>query len=301
MLKQALKGLTNKNLAQGIFPQHAPVQFTQQQVCQIIEYFRGKKMWSFANVTMLAWECLLRVQSEGLVVYKGSPSDATNMVGRPNGHWQDSAGNHCYRLAQRKHRKHGSLLMRTCRCAEVPQAYCGVCQLTQSLSAFVVGEQMWSMDENDFLRQIKRAMVLLGIPGSDRVGLKAFRSGRATSLLSQNKALGTILKMGEWRSKAVVNHANVDEVNCNAFLNMQFEESDEEDIIRVHPKGQAKGWVRKQEVKLRSQQSGRSLAPKKSEVDNADVQLPATMGRKHKAGADDSDTDNSTSHSTEGG
>jgi len=229
-LRQAIKGVGNRQIQLGLVTQHAKVLLNQEQITLICLYLAQKNLFGLINLVHTAWEFLLRVQSEGLTIYKGCPHDVASLPSfRQNGMWSDSQGRLILRLAVRKNKQFGSTLIRSCRCAEVGPEACGVCHLARVAANFNIGEVIFSFTEKEVLSNLKKAMLLMGIPGHKNLGLKAFRAGRATQLLAQNHALSTILSMGEWKWAAVQSYVDVDTVDANKFVAVAQDHSDEED------------------------------------------------------------------------
>ena len=95
-----------------------------------------------ATAVVLWWSYLLRVQSEGQVVYKGEPEHATHLPPDwANSIWRDRQGGVWLKLQRRKNRPRGSLLPRPCTCDHCPglcvahrvEGLLGRCQVGQPL------------------------------------------------------------------------------------------------------------------------------------------------------------------------
>lgn len=200
---------------------------------KVVAVADGLQMAGMAEACILFWECLLRVQSEGVALQKGEPSDAMCLPEeRHSGVWLDAAGVLQVRLQRRKHRPQGSLLQRQCRCHEVGLAHCPTHRLKAWLEQRAVGEPLWAFGSAEFARLLRRCLMLLGVPEAARYQLKAFREGRATALAASGWPLGDILRAGEWRSAEFYRYIGVDVVDVKQLLLATFAASDAEDDIQ---------------------------------------------------------------------
>ena len=94
---------------------------TQQGVKQLVLLADNVRLVDVGDLAVIAWDCLLRVQSEAVHIEKGCADDATAFPGqRHSGLWMDAIGCLCLRLQRRKNQPMGSLLRRNCSCRLEP-------------------------------------------------------------------------------------------------------------------------------------------------------------------------------------
>lgn len=186
---------------------------------------RGFHMWSC--MALVAWEFLLRVQSEAVGIQAGAPCDATALpASRHSGLWIDQSGALVLRLQRRKHRPKGSLLRRRCLCGTVGNQRCVVHRLQPVLEKLVPGAVAFGITAYDFLCTLKKFLDLLAVDGSQSFTLKAFRAGKATALAEAGAPLGQLLAAGEWRSKAILNYVDEDVFDGAQLIATEMEHSD---------------------------------------------------------------------------
>ena len=99
-------------------------------------------------------------------------------------------------------RPQGSLLVRTCACAEASPHCCAVHAVAPLLRKKSAGATLFDLTSSSFLKSVRRMLTLLGHGDANRCTLKAFRAGRATSLAAAGSPIGVILAEGEWKSSA---------------------------------------------------------------------------------------------------
>ena len=161
---------------------------TEETAQKLVGYNWARGNGQMTGAILLCWEFLLRVQSEGLRVWKGCPDDVTGIVdGRTNGLWIDGKGNLVYRLKVRKDRRKGSTLTRSCRCAPVGRLGCAVCCFKTFLADKEEGTLLWDFTPSNFTTTLKRQIVLTHIEGEGTFSLKAFRAGSATDLARRSQ------------------------------------------------------------------------------------------------------------------
>ena len=146
---------------------------------------------------------LLRVQSEAMGLEVGMKRDAQVLPpGRHSAVWIESCEGGLdslhIRLARRKHRLQGSLLVRTCACAGASPHCCAVHAVAPLLRNKGAGAPLFNLTSSSFLKAVRGMLTLLGHMEADKCTLKAFRAGRATSLTAAGSPFGVILAAGEW-------------------------------------------------------------------------------------------------------
>ena len=107
-LAWTLKGAKKKDLRIRGGAAHAKVRLTEETLRQLVFLADGLQLKGFASLALVAWEFLLRVQSEALGLQAGTHDDATSLYpGRHSAVWVDSADQLVIRLQRRKNRPHG--------------------------------------------------------------------------------------------------------------------------------------------------------------------------------------------------
>ena len=133
------------------------------------------------------------------------------------------------RLASRKNRPEGSLLTRSC--------WCKACRITCPVHSFGSWWQRQPAGTRPFegvkggvaLRELRRRLLVLGVPEAERHCLHDFRRGHAEDLRASGAPLITILKAGEWRSPAFLLYLDSKEVEADAVLAAQLDSESDED------------------------------------------------------------------------
>ena len=206
-----------------------------QHMVRMLVVFYGAQGDQWASIqTLLNWECLLRVASEGTTVYAGCPLDARLMTRDvPNALWVENcprAGKiACFKMRRRKHRPKGSLLVRKCRCYQVGTQFCLPCCLEKSCYDKEPGDLLWCNKATDFAKRTKAALVALKVPEAENFTLKAFRAGKTTQMAREGDNLALILTAGEWKSASFARYADAEKIDEERTLWCALEASDRED------------------------------------------------------------------------
>ena len=229
-IRTYIKGLRKRKLKQGIIPKTVQVLIGQTDVEALVTYFDTAKLEALAILTLISWEGLLRVQSEGIPLQAGTASDAYLLAKTRHSAVWVTQGVAFIRLQQRKHRPHGSFLKRPCRCTEVPQQFCLCCRLEEFLKNFHPGQRLWNVSARHFQHKVRWLLKNVGKPEGERFSLRSFRASRATCLAKQGKGLRTILELGEWKGKAALQYMNESILDDAAFLQVAVDQSDEEEL-----------------------------------------------------------------------
>ena len=207
----------------------AKFRLTERLVSQMIALADSLGPVGLSELIVVAWEFLLRVQSECLPIERGTHADATSLPPlRHSGLYVDGRGALVLRLRRRKHRPEGSLLSRTCSCRTTGSNRCPPHRLSGFLARFPVGAKLWSWDSQELTRLLKRLLTLLMVPGADKFTFKAFRAGKATELAKAGATLGSILLAGEWKSSAVTRYIDEDALDAPALIGIVADGSDGE-------------------------------------------------------------------------
>jgi hypothetical protein len=179
-----------------------------------------------AVLAVIAWQFLLRVQSEGVPLLRGLPSSCNGLpTACHSGVWISGERIHI-RLRKRKHRPSGSWLKRACTCNECPLLCC-IHFAGQYIMSKPIGDPLFGFSHAQFTHAIKRALMLLEVHGAIRFSLKAFRAGRATELAKKGVPIGKILQAGEWKSSAFLRYIDEDTVDHASFAHEILESDDE--------------------------------------------------------------------------
>ena len=229
-LRATLKGARKRDLRVTGGQQHAQALLTEQLVAKVVTTADALEMQDFSCFVLVAWEFLLRVQSECMPMQRGEAIQATCMP--PSAHsgiWVEGGGTLALRLAQRKNRPQGSLIRRPCTCASVGRQFCVVHRLAPYLRKKRIGEQLWSFNHSQALASLRRLLTLNAAPDVSKFTLKAFRAGKATALAASGKSLGAILQAGEWRSSAFMSYVDTDVVDAAQILDQTLGASDDEE------------------------------------------------------------------------
>ena len=190
-----------------------------------------------AMLAMFGFEFLLRVQSEGLVVFKGENDDYLELKkdNQPNAVWMADDGKLVFRMRQRKNRQTGSLLLRSCTCDNPKVPYCMVCKMKVFLERFQVGEMIWTFTSREFMAKCKEGLSANGAAvGSQLLSFKSWRAGKATELVKAGAGVGEVLQSGDWSSASFLRYAQVELLDPNVIDPQKVvweacEVSDEED------------------------------------------------------------------------
>ena len=130
-----LKGLGKKQLRLLAHMLPKKWRLTQETLngCVRLSDDSGDQEWSVT--ALLAWEFLLRVQSEGLNLQVGALDDLVTLAPERHSAVVLSAGVVTIRLQRRKHRPAGSTLKRPCRCSSVGRQFCAACRTADHVMA----------------------------------------------------------------------------------------------------------------------------------------------------------------------
>lgn len=194
---------------------------TEQLVALLVQQCsRTVGLEQLGDLFVVAWQFLLRVPSEGFPIQFASQEDLLCLPeGRHSALVVDE--NFCtqLRLRTRKNRPRGSLLMRPCCCkSSVLNPLCVGHRLRERSSRFYTGERLTATSPSEGLKVLHKVLADLGVAGPSRYTWKAFRAGKATSMIAQGHTLPQVLSAGEWRSLAVLKYVDEDVIENAAFL-----------------------------------------------------------------------------------
>ena len=183
-----------------------------------------------AELFLLSWEFLFRVQSEGVPLEAGVPGEGTCLS--PERHsavFIDAELCLNVRLQRRKHRPRGSLLRRPCTCRQ-DNRFCVVHKLQGLLASKALGERLFDFTSYQVLKALRQTLGLLGVEGAQAFTLKAFRAGRATAMAAEGANMAAILQAGEWRSWSALRYIDPDQVDQAHVMRTLIAASDDEVI-----------------------------------------------------------------------
>ena len=161
---------------------------TETLLLQIVCLARGLGDDSWANRFVIAFDFLLRVQSELCHMYSGCEHNALTLaVGTCASMWICRRRNVAYlRLGCRRSRPNGSLLSRKRSCSACP-ALCSFCAIAVETRQVAP----WNFTAREFLKNLKWYLVLALCKEAALATMKCFRSGKACCLA----AVGTDIKV----------------------------------------------------------------------------------------------------------
>ena len=158
LISQTLHGL-DKNVSRLLGPvKHQRTLLTQLLVTQVASLGMQMVSEEFTVATLIFWEFLLRVQSEGVPMQVGTDKELFELA--PSRHSALSVVQNLLvlRLTRRKHRPEGSTLKRGCRCALVGREACAVCMFKawhQRVKPSP-GTRIWTGTASQYLHQLRR-------------------------------------------------------------------------------------------------------------------------------------------------
>ena len=203
---------------------------TRSVVSQVARFSHTMNDCAFAAVALICWECLRRVQSEGLGLEMGSAASVLTLpAGRHSSVFVDSQRVLHVRLRRRKHRQMGSVLKRPCTCSGGGLACASCAFLRWSVGAQAVeGQQINGRSAAQFLHNLRRTLALLAIPRAQLFTLKAFRAGHATELVRAGASWARLLEAGEWCGEASLRYVDSSAVDAADFVSCLVEASSDE-------------------------------------------------------------------------
>lgn len=160
-------------------------------------------------------ENMLRVRSEGLVMFVGEAQDQTVRPDRPNGVHIDKKGQVNLWLRSRKHRPAVSLRTRCCSCKTTTSRFCWSCNVEKLMKGKKPGEVLWCYSPNDYLEKVRSAFKKLKKDEAAKlVSFKSWRAGKATECLKMNMPAADFFCLGEWKTeKAAIRYADEDVID----------------------------------------------------------------------------------------
>ena len=214
-----------------IKPDPTKYRIQQDVLAKLVTLADFQNLKEEADLFVIAYRFLFRVQSEAIPLEAGSPSEGT-FLPRPrhSSAFVDGGGRIVVRLQRRKNRPEGSLLIRVCSCRDkLGPACCAKCRLQKRISETPLGTKLFSINAEQLISTMKRLLTFIGVEHPNSYGLKAFRRGCATDMALAGKPLYEILQAGEWKSAAFREYLDRNELEPLAFMNAVENQSDIEE------------------------------------------------------------------------
>ena len=133
-------------------------------------------------------------------------------------------------LARRKNSLTPVAASRKCTCDAAPPLLCAVHWLQRLHEAGPYSDQrLFAITKNGFATAIKTLAKDVGFPDAEYVGTHSFRRGMAQNVLDNGGTLATLLKAGDWNSKAFQVYLRDTQLQDTAVSNLVISISDSED------------------------------------------------------------------------
>ena len=227
-VKLAMQGLKKQQQQRTCGILSSPLLLDQTTVSRLVAFCTElEQFMEAADLFVLAWQFLLRVQSEGVPIEVGNEVELRCLP--PERHSAlvvDNDGNIHLRLRCRKNKPEGSLLMRPCSC-DMPggSIMCASHRLQRRMRDMEPGQRLFPQGASFYLKCFHRALGLIGVSCASGFGFKAFRAGRATQLAREGKPTHIIMQLGEWKSASILNYVSADALDASVFWREVHEES----------------------------------------------------------------------------
>ena len=227
-VKLAMQGLKKQQQQRTCGILSSPLLLDQTTVSRLVAFCTElEQFMEAADLFVLAWQFLLRVQSEGVPIEVGNEVELRCLP--PERHSAlvvDNDGNIHLRLRCRKNKPEGSLLMRPCSC-DMPggSIMCASHRLQRRMRDMEPGQRLFPQGASFYLKCLHRALGLIGVSCASGFGFKAFRAGRATQLAREGKPTHIIMQLGEWKSASILNYVSADALDASVFWREVHEES----------------------------------------------------------------------------
>ena len=192
-----LKGMRAEHLRATGGPALAKVLLTDEWVAQLARLSLAMNQTHVHAAVLVSSVFLLRVQSEAMGLEVGMKRDAQILPpGRHSAVWIESCEGGFdslhIRLARRKHRPQGSLLVRTCTCAEASPHCCAVHAVAPLLRNKGAGATLFDLTSSSFLKADRRMLTLLGHRDANSEGVQGWKGHLACgSRLAKRRHLGS--------------------------------------------------------------------------------------------------------------
>ena len=180
---------------------------------------------------IVSYSFLLRVPSEALTMEVSGP----HKLGSPMDDksqsrliWTENAVH--LHLKRRKNRKQGSRIVRKCWCEQSPTT-CPVHALKDIVGCMHDGHKPFEkVPSHKVLALLRHRMRKLGMPMSEAYETKDFRRGHARDLIEKpGGTLKEVMAMGQWKSSALIDYLDINEIEAGAVIEAHIAESEAED------------------------------------------------------------------------
>ncbi|CAE7038795.1 unnamed protein product [Symbiodinium natans] len=228
----ALQGLKKAERVAGQSLLKAVSLMTPHLLSQLLRLCDGMVGFDLdADLYLLAWQFLLRVQSEAVPVQCGEASEQHLLpAGRHSALWVDEQFTCHLRFKQRKHMPDGSYMTRPCTCTRGRvDELCISHRLKQRLHGLTTGQQLFKWSPGQMLKRFRDMLTMLGVPDAGHFGFKAFRAGKATALAKAGCPTHVIMQMGQWRSAAILRYVDPDALDEGVFWSEVARECEEDE------------------------------------------------------------------------
>ena len=195
------------------------------QLCDNLPGYAGD-----GDLFLLAWQFLLRVQSEAVPLQYGEVCPQTPLpADRHSAVWVDSEFVCHLRLRRRKHMPAGSVMSRPCICeGSEKSVFCLSHRLGPGLSKLQQGQSLFPFTASQCLKRLRSLLSLLNVPGASCFTFKAFRAGKATALAKSGCPVHIIMNMGQWKSAAMLRYVSPDAFDEGVFWREVAQEEEDE-------------------------------------------------------------------------
>ena len=163
---------------------------------------------------------LLRVPSEGIPLQWDGEHSKVEVTGTRA----------LITLTRRKNREYPSVLERSCCCQSSSPDVCGVHWLHKRKELGGKG-RLFHCSVKAFVSQVQRYAQIAGIVNAEHISTHAFRRGMAQDIVNNGGTLATLLKAGDWHSKAFFKYLRDSQVQDKAIAELVVLASDSEDDL----------------------------------------------------------------------
>ncbi len=190
---------------------------------------------------LMGYKFLMRMVNECIPLEFGEPDELTELPANRHSAVFVLKSTLFVRLRSRKHRPSGSLLECRCECLNRPAMRdgCVVHTFLEYQKVYkdisgqqnIVGHTLFSVGQvtsSALRRSLVRILTLLEVPAASRFTWKQFRASRATQLARDGVPLADIMKLGEWKSRAVARYLDEEVLDARRVIELVTNESEEE-------------------------------------------------------------------------
>ena len=199
-------------------PKKAHMYIQAKLLKQLVRSATGDGCGVEAAFYICLYSFMLRAHAEGIPLQAGSHDELAALPAGRHSAIAVRAEEVCLKLAKRKNKRGGSLLVRRCSCTCDP----GLCPV-HALGPFFADYDGGCAPFEHFgskgaLRALRERLTKMGIANAGDYGLHDFRRGHAQDMLEKGAGLNTILQAGEWRSTAFTAYLKAHDLEARAVL-----------------------------------------------------------------------------------